>query len=199
MTIKPVIPNGFASQLFPTLVTAFAPSDHRPLRVLDLGPASAATVAFFSQYRCTLRFADLNPGELMPPPGDDGEVPDRDAHLRRLLELPLGSKFDICLFWDYLNHLDDEAVRALARVLRPHLHSASRGHGFAVLNRGNALHHQNYGVMAADLLMVTGESRRQPLAHPHSQAGLNGLLGGFEVTRGVLRADGRLEILLRTL
>src|SRR5690606_20513683 len=89
ITNKPVIPNGFASQLFPTLVTAFAPSDHRPLRVLDLGPASAATVAFFSQYRCTLRFADLNPGELMPPPGDDGEVPDRDAHLRRLLELPL--------------------------------------------------------------------------------------------------------------
>ena len=196
MTIKPVIPDGFVSQLFPSLVAAFEPSDHRPLRVLDLGPASAATVAFFSQYRCTLRFADLNPAELMP--ADLGEGADLDGHMGQLLDLPVGSKFDICLFWDFLNHLDDPGVRAFARVLRPHLHKASLGHGFAVLNRSNALQHQDYGVMAANLLTITGQSRRQPLAHPHSQAALNGLLAGLEVTRGVLRAAGRLEILLHT-
>lgn len=207
MSIKPPIPNGINSQLFPALLERIQPADGKPLRVLDLGPASAATVSFFSQFRCSLHFADLPVAAGLNPEAESQDEDEVDAsvaearlvgHFRALLDLPKESVFDICLFWDYLNHLDDAAVRALSLAIRPHLHSASRGHGFAVLNRNAQLYHQSYGVMADNLLMVNTVNKASLLAYPHSQSGLNNLLVGLEVNRSVLRTDGRLEVLMRT-
>lgn len=206
MSIKPPIPNGINSQLFPALLERIQPVDGKPLRVLDLGPASAATVAFFSQFRCSLHFADLAVAALHPPvrTQDEEELDARSVeaelagHFRALLDLPKGSVFDICLFWDYLNHLSDAEVRAFSLALQPHLHSSSRGHGFAVLNRNAQLYHQSYGVLADNLLVVNAVNKVSLLACPHSQSGLNNLLVGMEVNRSVLRTDGRLEVLMRT-
>lgn len=206
MSIKAPIPNGINSQLFPVLLERIQPVEGSPLRILDLGPASAATVTFFSQYHCSLHFADLPLAGLNPvvEAQDENEVDTALAearlvdHFRSLLDLPDNNRFDILLFWDYLNHLNDAAVRAFSKVIQPHFHPASRGHGFAVLNRNAQLYHQSYGVLANNLLMVNAVNKACPLAYPHSQSGLNNLLAGLEVNRSVLRTDGRLEVLMRT-
>ncbi len=199
MTSKPHLPETLATQLLGELVAPFSPDEYRPLRVLDLGPASGASVAFFSQYRCTLRFADLNPGQLNPSGEHDNDQERQhflENQLRPMIDLPVGSKFDICLMWDMLNHLDGQGVRALANVLRPHLHSASRCHGYVLHNRGAELFHRNYAILGVNQLMVTAVHKGWPLGHCHSQVVLNNLFGGMAVKRSVLRGDGRLEVLL---
>ncbi|MCK9469726.1 MAG: hypothetical protein M0Q49_09940 [Porticoccaceae bacterium] len=201
-------PEILSTQLLGEALSAFTPA-HQPLRILDLGPASSATVAFFSQYRCTLRFADLDPTQLHlsvgnkesvgdeEPAGD--EVPGDKTQLQWLqqqLDLPAGSTFDLCLFWDVLNHLDESGVKALGALLKPHLHGGSRGHGFAVHNRGAALCHRIYGILDASQLVVTAQDESLPLRYPHSQSALNSTLGCLAAKRSVLRSDGRLEMVL---
>jgi len=204
-TSRPEAPGSFPSQLLPTVLDGFAASPQQPLRVLDLGPASGATIGFFGQFRCLLHVCALHPDELPPQDRDETDPRVLEAHFYQLLDLPAGSQFDICLYWDFLNHLDDDGVRALSRVLRPHFHSATRGHCFAILNnrgnqnRGSLFRHQNYGVLTANLLRATGGDENRLLSHPHSPSRLNDLLYELEVHRSVLRPDGRLEVLLHTL
>ncbi|MCK9564323.1 MAG: hypothetical protein M0R02_16535 [Bacteroidales bacterium] len=199
MTSKLSIPETLGTQLLGEVLDSFAPDERHPLRILDLGPACGATVAFFSRYRCTLRFADLAPAQLCFRHDADDERGQREAwieHLRPQLDLPANSRFDLCLFWDLLNHLDEEGVRALGALLSPHLHSASCGHGFAVHNRGAVLHHRSYGILDTGQLMITGQDSALRLRHPHPQSALNSLLGCLTVKRSVLRSDGRLEMSL---
>lgn len=199
MTSTPPVPPVLGSQLLGELLSAFAPDQRSPLRILDLGPASAATVTFFSQFRCTLQFADLDPALLHPPSQDQEEPVDRQTRLKQLraqLGLPLGSTFDLCLCWDMLNHLDESGLRTLGEVLAPHLHRASRGHGFTVHNRGAELYHRSYGILDTGQLLITDQSRSLRLRHSHSQSTLNSQLGCLTVKRSVLRSDGRLEMAL---
>lgn len=197
-------PEILSTQLLGEVLDACAPTAAQPLRVLDLGPASSATVAFFSQYRCTLRFADLDPARLClsvdgEEAGGNEESEGDKARLRRLqrqLDLPADSTFDLCLFWDVLNHLDESGVKALGALLKPHLHGGSRGHGFAVHNRGAALCHRSYGILDASQLVVTARDESLPLRYPHSQSALNSALGCLVAQRSVLRSDGRLEMVL---
>ena len=118
-----------SSQLLPALFQHV--DEDRRLTVLHLGPALPETVAFFSRYRSKLFFSDPL-SELYP--RDAEEDADPRQQMAAALELPEGLRFDLCLFWDLFNFLDDTALVALQDVLRPHLHPSSLGHGFAAHN-----------------------------------------------------------------
>lgn len=183
-----------STSLLPALLANI--DEEQPLSVLHIGPALPETLDFFSGYRCKLHFIDLFaelPGLQV---GDDSEVPPA-ALLAELLQWPAGTRIDLCLFWDLFNYLEGAVIQDLLTLLRPHLHSTSHGHCFAVHNLKTPQHAQVYGIRDTDQISVRGRPAPLPGYHPHTQGQLEKWLTGLRVSRSVLLADSRLEILLQ--
>ncbi len=85
----------------------------RKARILDLGAASGANVAFFSRHPCTLHIADLYRA-LRSSLGLPRDASDLDAALEP--QLPPGP-FDLILAWDLFDYFDREQLQVLGRHL----------------------------------------------------------------------------------
>jgi hypothetical protein len=165
----------------------------RRLNVLDVGPAVPETIEFFSRYKCRLTIGDLFADERLRDPKIVAQA--FEHQLRRLLGAQ-EPKIDICLFWDYLNYLDVRAMRAFGNVLFPYLHRGSRAHAFGALNTTTPLAGFRYGVGDVDRFVVRKRAEGEEGRHPHPQADFRDSLTCFEIKRGTLLAEGRLEMLL---
>lgn len=180
------------SLLFPALFKKLDTGER--LKVLDIGPAHNETIHFFSAVRCRLHFAGMYAEPLtLEGPGDRTREELVDE-FTRLLAVPGGTKFDLCLLWDYPNYLDDESLQAFDEALRPYLHSRTLAHAFAVRSSGTTITNQWYGIDQSHLFTRRPPRVRQPAFHPHSQAILINLLTSFSIERGMLLPDGRLEV-----
>jgi hypothetical protein len=124
-------------------------------------------------------------------------TPTPRQHFEALLQFPQGTQFDICLFWDLFNFLDEPALRTFLEVLRPHLKSGCLAHGFSVHNRKAPQKDHVYGIARMDTLRVRSRPITPPCYAPHSQRELTALLEDFRVERSVLLPDSRLELLLQ--
>ncbi len=184
------------SKLFSSLFERRDESDH--LTVFDIGPATPETVSFFSQFKCRLIFADLF-SEPLPQKADDEEESDEafQARFTALLNLPAGTQLDICLFWDFLNYLERDSLAAFSAALQPYIHKDTRAHGFGVINSRTTLDNCQYGIQSSDTLSSRPRAEQQLPYYPHPQQELNQALECFNISKGVLMTDGRLEILLR--
>ena len=180
-----------SSQLLPALFEHV--DEDRRLTVLHLGPALPETVTFFSRYRSKLYFAD--PVSELPSPAEDEEI-DLHGEISAALDLPEGLRFDLCLFWDLFNFLEDAAVGVLQDVLRPHLHPASLGHGFAAHVARVRPPDRTYSIKTANELVVRPVDPPRPAYVARGQGSLKSLLDRFEFGRTVLLPDKRLEFLL---
>jgi hypothetical protein len=180
-----------SSQLLPALFEHV--DEDRRLTVLHLGPALPETVAFFSRYRSKLFFAD--PASELTPQAEEEEV-DMIRRVSAALDLPEGLRFDLCLFWDLFNFLDDVAVVALQDVLRPHLHPSSLGHGFAAHTARVRPPDRIYAISTVNELAVRAIDPARPGYVARGQGSLKSLLGRFQFGRTVLLPDKRLEFLL---
>lgn len=181
------------SSLLPSL---FADVDEdQPLAVLNIGPALPETIEFFSRYRCKLHFIDLFSELPRLQAGDDSEIDPR-TNLAKLLRLPADIRIDLCLFWDLFNFLEGAVIRDLLAILRPHLHSATRAHCFAVHNLKAPQQAQLYGIRETDQISVRRRPTSLPGYSPHNQGQLEKWLDGLRISRSVLLGDSRLEILL---
>lgn len=183
------------SLLFPSLFKKLDTSGR--LKVLDIGPAHNETIHFFSQVRCRLHFAGMYTEPLTLEGRGDKSRDDLVEEFTRLLAVPEGTKFDLCLFWDYPNYLDDESLQAFDEALRPYLHAGTMAHAFAVRTSNITLTNQWYGIDQPHLFTRRPPRVRQPAFYPHSQAILINLLTGFSIERGMLLPDGRLEVAMR--
>lgn len=183
------------SLLFPSLFAQLEGKER--LQVLDVGPAQPETLAFFSAFRCRLHFANVYEESLVRQGAGDLERPDVVKIFRRALAIPEDTRFDLCLLWDFPNYLDDETLQAFSEALAPYLHSGTLGHAFAVRTSETRIDNRWYGIDQAHLFTVREPLERQPFLYPHSQAILINLLTCFEIDRGMLLPDGRLEVALR--
>lgn len=176
-----------------------------PLTVLDVGGGHAETIQFFSRYRCRLHFADLfDTAELGGVPEDEDAVEYYTTVFSGLLDFPAGTRFDLCLLWDFLNYLPVPALTGFSRALGPFLRADTVGHGFGAFKAtapGSSWtapeHGFAYGLVDADTLSVRprpGGSRTP--THPHSRKVVAGALECFEIARGTLLQDGAMELLL---
>ncbi len=184
-----------SSKLLPGLFDAIA-EDQR-VNVLNIGPALPETVAFFSGsgYRCKLFFLDLFAElPLAFEPGDELTVQQR---MDELMDFPEGTSFDLCLFWDLFNYLDEAAIEAFMDCLRPRLAPGARGHAFAVHNTRSPQQAQQFGIVDVDQLRLRPRPAPLPGYAPNPQARLQVLLRGLTVKRSVLLAQSRLELLLQ--
>lgn len=183
------------SLLFPSLCSRLPRG--RRLNVFDVGPAFPETLRFFSEFPCRLHFADLYADPLVLQGSSHLEDSALREALARSMAIPAGTLFDLVLLWDFPNYIDDRALLAFSEVLRPHLGRQALGHGFAVRTPETRIRNQWYGIDQPHLFTVRQPDRQQARFHPHSQAILINLLTCFDIERGMLLPDGRLEVLLQ--
>jgi hypothetical protein len=98
--------------------------------------------------------------------------------------------------WDFLNYLDDKALRAFNTAIKPHLHKNTRAHAFTVRTLDTSFSNQQYGIEQAHMFSIRPRSSTQATTFPHTQAILVNLLSSFDIDQGMLLPDGRLEILM---
>ncbi|MCZ6619909.1 MAG: hypothetical protein O7E57_17460 [Gammaproteobacteria bacterium] len=161
------------------------------LTVFDVGPAVPETVDFFAQFKCKLFFADLF-SEL--PTGEQSG--DGVADFGDLSTYSNETRFDICLFWDYLNYLDIGTLRAFNLALTPYIHEDTRAHCFGTFNRRAPVSSQAFGIRQIDQLVIRNVPAHRPPYHPRGYAELKDILGCFRFSRSTLLREGRLEILM---
>ena len=180
--------------LFPSLVRKLDTS--KRLSVLEVGAALPETIAFFSQYKCRLQFASMYTDRLLEMQKGYFTETELAEYITRSLNFPHNTKFDVCLFWDFLSFLDDKALRAFNTALLPHLHRGTRAHAFTVRTLSTTLPHQRYGIKEAHLFNIRPPISETRAAFPQTQTTLVNLMSAFDVDQGMLLPDGRLEVLL---
>lgn len=153
------------------------------------------TVEFFAEHRCRLFFLDLFSESFLQ---NQSEL--EDDELRRemvgALTIPKDARIDICLFWDFLNYLDKRSLAMFFELIAPYMHQGTRAHGFGTLNGKTPMLNHQYGLQSINSLSVRERTEASPACFPHSQTEIRNLVKQFEINRGVLLPDGRLEMLL---
>jgi hypothetical protein len=169
------------------------------LNVLEAGPAVPETINFFGQMKSRIHVTNLFSESMVREQQQELSEQEMKLEFQKILNFKVGTMIDICLFWDFLNYLNRPALRAFASALRPYIHKGTRAHGFSVLNIETPLKNQRYGITSPEKLAVRPGKSSQLDYFPHSHEELNGSFNCFEVGRGWLLPDGRLEILLNAL
>jgi hypothetical protein len=180
--------------LFPTVLKRLAMD--RRLSVLEIGPALPETINFFSQYKCRLHFAGMYTDPVLQSQKTDISEAELADELKKSLGFTKSTRFDLCLFWDFLNYLDDKALRAFNSVLKPHIHRTTRAHAFTVRTLDTSFSNQQYGIEQAHMFSIRPRHGAQARTYPHTQAILVNLLSSFDIDQGMLLPDGRLEVLM---
>lgn len=180
--------------LFPTLIKGIKPD--RRLSVLEIGPALPETIEFFSQFKCRLHFAAMYTDPVLQMQSGEYTEAELAEHISQSFGFPKGTCFDLCLFWDFLNYLDDKALRAFNTSIRPFLHKSTRAHAFTVRTLNTSFSNQQYGIDQAHMFSIRPRMGKQARTTPHTQAILVNLLSSFDIDQGMLLPDGRLEVLM---
>ena len=118
-------PSTQSSQLLSELVRGV--EEDQRISVLHIGSVRSDTLDFLSQYRCRVQVFDMF-SELPVPPVEDTESGFED-YFSDLMQLPPEVRFDICLFWDLFDYLNNETLPAFLSALKPHLNPDCKGHG----------------------------------------------------------------------
>jgi len=182
------------SLLFPSLVKKINPD--RRLSVLEIGPALPETIEFFSQFKCRLHFAAMYTDPVLQMQSGEYTEAELAEHISQSFGFPEDTFFDLCLFWDFLNYLDDKALRAFNTAIRPYLHKSTRAHAFTVRTLNTSFSNQQYGINEAHMFSIRPRTGKQARTTPHTQAILVNLLSSFDIDQGMLLPDGRLEVLM---
>ncbi len=168
----------------------------RKLTVLEVGSASSSTVEFFSRFNCRLHFADLFYSDILQNPTKFNSQAKLTAAFEKAFDFPLGTKLDLCLFWDLFNYLDAKQMAAFCTAIKPYLHSGTQGHGFGLRNNAASLSNYQYAIKSTDALVVSQRQTKQTTLYPLPQGRLKEQLSCFSIGRGLLLKDGRQEMLL---
>lgn len=210
-------PETFRSGLF-TQLTAGLSNEQRTV-VLDIGPACAANIAFFSAYRCRLRIMDML--DALPPlvehatapaaasvrgrttadaparvaAGEEGEPP-MPAWLERLAADD--EPADIVLAWDSFNYLAREDFPAWTGQLIELMQRGAYLHTLIATQATLPQRPARYDIVdAGHLCRLPAAGVGQGTAPRYHQTELLRLMPGFEVVRSILLQDGWQEYLLR--
>ena len=180
------------SGLLPLL---FAPLD--PLKrasILDIGPATPQTLAFCSSLKCRLHIADLQNSTIMEQQHslDESALVDYFTKALFMLDDPV----DVCLLWDFPNHLTVSALQAFNSALSGFIKPDTLAHAFCSVKRAQPLMQHRYAILKADRILRCVDPALRPAAHPHPQRQLENALAAFQVERGALRGSGRVEVML---
>ena len=171
----------------PLLPLMFRPLERPgPLTVLDVAAGSAGRVRFLGRLQCRVFYADLydDLGNGEPGIGPAGEFFERIGSVR----------FDVCLFWDFLNYLSAADLREFGRLLRGHLHPHTHAHAFGVFTTVSHLNGLRFDLHDEGRLRVVEDCGPTPFRHTNKSMGR--VLWPLSVSRATLLEDNRQEMLL---
>ena len=168
---------------------------HR-LSVLEIGPALPETVGYFSQFKCRVHFAAMYSDPVLQLRSSDYSVAELAKKFTRAFDFPKATHFDMCLFWDFLNYIDDKSLQAFNIAIKPYCHRTTRAHAFTVRTLDTSFPNQLYGIDKAHMFKIRPGLMQQAHRYPKTQATLVNLLPCFDIDQGMLLPDGRLEVLM---
>lgn len=198
------------SRLLPDILDRVANAS--PLMILDVGMGVHETVEHFGQQHCRLHFSSFHDALLSPPVinfktkiGQIVDEAERQEQLinawRRkfasLMDFQNRTVFDLCLFWDFFNYLDDPALKAFSDALSPYVGRHTVAHTLILLKPDTHVLNREYGILARDQIAMRPGDLGKLNSHPRPQARLASLLKDFSVSHSVLRRDGLLEASLK--
>lgn len=155
------------------------------LNLLDLGSAEPESIAFYHGYHARICVTNsVDEWSSGTAPNLSEELPECARELR----------FDVCLFWDSLNHLGSAAMKEFAHNVTGYLHEGSRIHAIAAYTPAWAFDAHRYGILDQHRIAIKPSTGSVP--HPHSQTEIEKALPGYRIQRTVLRPGNRLELLL---
>ena len=192
--VVPLMPRTQQTLLFPNLVKRIDPG--RRLSVLEIGPALPETVEFFSQFKCRVHFAAMYTDPILQLHSSDYSKAELVDKFTNAFDFPGGTQFDLCLFWDFLNYIDDKALEAFNIAIQPFCQSTTRAHAFTVRTLDTTFPNQLYGIDRAHMFKIRPGLMQQTRRYPKTQATLVNLLPCFDIDQGMLLPDGRLEVLM---
>lgn len=182
------------SMVVPLLFRGFDKLDG--LSVLDLGAASSAKVAFFSNRKCRIEFVDLL-NELDPALlSADAEDSDLCSALGPLLAGQAERTVDIILCWDVLNFLPLPALAIFHDLLSPQLQPNARLHCFGVRHSDTPIPWSEHAFDTDDCITTRAKDGAPWPSYAHTPLELNKHLASLQVARTILLQDARLELLL---
>jgi hypothetical protein len=190
-------PQTLPSQVLASLIEQVEQSP--PVLVLDAGFGVSDTLTFFNEFRCQLYFSAFF--ELLPLSADMAEDADEEEFwfniFQQNMNYPVGTCFDLCLFWDLFSYMNDPALRAFNRALAPYIDQRTAGHGFAMLNTAPHMPAREYGILNRNQLMIRSLSSPRSATFPRSRSKVAEQLSGFTVGRSVLHQGGLMELMLK--
>ncbi len=185
------------SQLLASLIEQVEQSS--PVLILDAGFGVSDTLTFFNEFRCQLFFSAFY--ELLPLSDDMAADADEEEvwfkFFQQKMNYPVGTRFDLCLFWDLFSYLNDAALRAFNRALAPYIDQRTAGHGFAMLNTAPHMPAREYGVLNRNQLTIRPLNAPRSAPFPRSRSKVGEQLTGFIVGRSVLHQGGLMELTLK--
>lgn len=198
------------SRLLPDILDRV--TDTSPLMVLDVGMGVHETVEYFGHRRCRLHFSSFHDALESPPAVTSktkiGQIVD-EAERQELLfnawrkkfsammKFQKGTTFDLCLFWDFFNYLDDLALKAFSDALSPYIGRHTQAHALILLKPDTHVLNREYGIMSRDQIAMRPGRLDNLGSYPRPQARLASMLKDFTVSHSVLRRDGLLEASLK--
>ncbi|MFT7286197.1 MAG: hypothetical protein ACI87W_000301 [Halieaceae bacterium] len=193
-------PEPIASRLLPGILDEEKLEALGTLNILDFGRANSASLELFNRYSCRLCVLDaadtlLEWSESIVTREELPSLQQMQLELERLLEGMGDYRYDLVFLWDTLNHLHAHALPAFAGILRRHVTTGFRGHGFMLHKRGTEQELRHLGLANEGLIKVLDQSPAK--LHMHTRKAVNESLGAeLQINHGVLHGDGRLEFLM---
>lgn len=171
------------------------------LNILDFGRANSASLEFFNQYSCRLCVLDAAEPLLDWSRSLDERMEEPPSESQMLLELTNllseigGHRYDLVFLWDTLNHVHQHALPAFGSLLKKHVTTDFRGHGFLLNKKGTEPQLRHMNLAGADRIVINSAQAAQLYAH--NRKVVDEALGrDLRVDQGVLHGDGRLEFLV---
>ncbi|MEM1401778.1 MAG: hypothetical protein AAGG55_00480 [Pseudomonadota bacterium] len=194
-------PESIICRLLPTVLDPTKLEKKTALQVLDFGRANSATLAFFNQYPCRLCVLDAAETllEWSESVAARMEEPPSASQMRLELSNLLSSigdyRYDVVFLWDTLNHLHPHALDAFGSVLRRHVTTDFKGHGFMLHKKGTPQFLRQLSLQSESVLNIREQESVPLYAHNRKQVN-EALEPDLKIDHGVLHGDGRLEFVV---
>lgn len=169
------------------------------VEVLDLTPAHAGLLEYFTRYHCKLFLPASRTALCQVPASEPEEIEKIPRVLKRLVPIYKQDKaqLDLLLLWDLPNYLNRHVLTGLIAHLLPHLSRHAVLHTYIHTRQSMPQQPGKFSLGSEGKVRVDLSAQWNTPSPMYYQEILHKLLDPFRVQRGMLLANGLQEYVLR--